>query len=204
MHSYLIVGNSPDQIDENIKLLTKKLGASHLEFPLTKINDVRNLISFTSKSFAKRVAIVIKEIDSASYASLNAFLKNLEEPQKNCFYILTATSLHKLPATIVSRCQIIKIGITNKLNEIQKENISKFLDLDSVEQILYVRKIKDRQEARNFCAELTIALHKKLISEPSNRANTSQRLRSIIETANRLSANTNVALQLGNLVISLV
>lgn len=53
----------------------------------------------------KRKTYVIDEAHMLSNASWNALLKTLEEPPPYAFFILATTEWHKVPATIVSRCQ---------------------------------------------------------------------------------------------------
>ena len=51
----------------------------------------------------------IKEADRLSMAAANALLKTLEEPKGKTFIVLRATSTRDVPATIVSRCQVIRL-----------------------------------------------------------------------------------------------
>ncbi len=71
------------------------------------IDNVRNLkdeISFTTALLKYRVYI-IDEVHMMSGPAFNALLKTLEEPPQYVVFILATTELHKLPTTIVSRCQ---------------------------------------------------------------------------------------------------
>lgn len=71
------------------------------------VDNVRNLkdeISFTPALLKYRVYI-IDEVHMMSAAAFNALLKTLEEPPKYVVFILATTEFHKLPTTIVSRCQ---------------------------------------------------------------------------------------------------
>ncbi len=53
----------------------------------------------------KRKVYIIDEVHMLSVAAFNALLKTLEEPQPHCLFILCTTELHKVPATIRSRCE---------------------------------------------------------------------------------------------------
>jgi len=203
MHSYLIVGNIEETEKQVIRLI-KKLQVFPLEFPLVKINDVRDLNSFTSKTFSKKTAVVIKRIDLAFVAALNAFLKNLEEPQTNLYYILTASSVHQLLPTIVSRCQIIRVRSNSNLDKDQIKRVRNFLELSSVEKFMYVKKIKERKEATKFIEQLSIKLHQNLLEDKSAMSKNAKLLRKTQRVAYRLNANTNVSLQLSSFAISLV
>ena len=68
------------------------------------IRDIRDEVSFTPASLKKRVYI-IDEVHMLSVSAFNALLKTLEEPPAHVVFILATTELHKLPATIISRCQ---------------------------------------------------------------------------------------------------
>ncbi len=71
------------------------------------VDHVRNLkdeIAFTPAELKYRVYI-IDEVHMMSSSAFNALLKTLEEPPAYVIFILATTELHKLPSTIVSRCQ---------------------------------------------------------------------------------------------------
>ncbi|MBP7134701.1 DNA polymerase III subunit gamma/tau, partial [Patescibacteria group bacterium] len=53
----------------------------------------------------KRKVYILDEAHMLSTASWNALLKTLEEPPAHAFFLLATTEVHKVPATIVSRCQ---------------------------------------------------------------------------------------------------
>ena len=68
------------------------------------IRDIRDEINFTPASCRYRVYI-IDEVHMLSIGAFNALLKTLEEPPAHVKFILATTEVHKLPVTIVSRCQ---------------------------------------------------------------------------------------------------
>lgn len=74
----------------------------------TGVDNVREQIieatRFTPSSGAYKV-FVIDEVHMLSTSAFNALLKTLEEPPAHVMFILATTELHKLPATVVSRCQ---------------------------------------------------------------------------------------------------
>lgn len=74
---------------------------------------------------------IIDEVHMLSTGAFNALLKTLEEPPANVIFILATTEPHKLPATILSRCQrfdfkrITAKGIEERLKDIAKDcNVS--------------------------------------------------------------------------------
>jgi len=68
------------------------------------IRDLREQISFTPTALKYRVYI-IDEVHMLTMQAFNALLKTLEEPPSHVVFILATTEVHKLPATILSRCQ---------------------------------------------------------------------------------------------------
>ena len=98
----------------------------------TGVNDVRDLIdeiTYTPTELKYRVYI-IDEVHMMSTQAFNALLKTLEEPPAHVIFILATTEIHKLPATIVSRCQRFDFGkidtsvICKRLGQVaEKENI---------------------------------------------------------------------------------
>ncbi|MCX6053581.1 MAG: DNA polymerase III subunit gamma/tau [Chloroflexi bacterium] len=73
----------------------------------TSVDDVRDLrekINF-SPSDGNFKVYIIDEVHMLSTAAFNALLKTLEEPPPHAIFILATTEVHKIPATVLSRCQ---------------------------------------------------------------------------------------------------
>lgn len=73
----------------------------------TSVEDVRDLrdkINF-SPNEGKYKVYIIDEVHMLSTAAFNALLKTLEEPPAHAIFILATTEVHKVPATVLSRCQ---------------------------------------------------------------------------------------------------
>ena len=68
------------------------------------IRDLRDETRYTPAQVKKRV-FIIDEVHMLSIGAFNALLKTLEEPPEHVLFILATTELHKVPATILSRCQ---------------------------------------------------------------------------------------------------
>lgn len=68
------------------------------------IRDLRDEANYTPVRAKYRVYI-IDEVHMLSVGAFNALLKTLEEPPEHVKFILATTEVHKLPATILSRCQ---------------------------------------------------------------------------------------------------
>ena len=68
------------------------------------IRELRDQVVF-SPAMAKYRVYIIDEVHMLSTPAFNALLKTLEEPPEHVVFILATTEVHKLPATILSRCQ---------------------------------------------------------------------------------------------------
>lgn len=90
------------------------------------VRDIRDDVVY-SPTDAKYKVYIIDEVHMMSSSAFNALLKTLEEPPSYVIFILATTEPHKLPVTILSRCQrydfkrISGDVITARLNEVMKE-----------------------------------------------------------------------------------
>ncbi|WP_153127401.1 DNA polymerase III subunit gamma/tau [Peribacillus tepidiphilus] len=69
-----------------------------------EIRDIRDKVKYAPNSVKYKVYIV-DEVHMLSIGAFNALLKTLEEPPKHVIFILATTEPHKIPLTIISRCQ---------------------------------------------------------------------------------------------------
>lgn len=69
-----------------------------------QIRDIRDNVKFAPTEGKKKVYI-IDEVHMLSQGAFNALLKTLEEPPAHVMFILATTEPHKIPLTIISRCQ---------------------------------------------------------------------------------------------------
>src|SRR6266540_932274 len=108
----------------------------------TSVDDVRDLrdkINF-SPSQGKYKIYIIDEVHMLSTAAFNALLKTLEEPPPHAIFVLATTEIHKIPATVLSRCQRhefrrVPVGeiVTNLKMIVKVENLQ--ADEDALVQI---------------------------------------------------------------------
>jgi len=68
------------------------------------IRDIRDKVKYAPSAVPFKVYI-IDEVHMLSIGAFNALLKTLEEPPKHVIFILATTEPHKIPLTIISRCQ---------------------------------------------------------------------------------------------------
>ena len=94
-----------------------------------EIRDLRDKVKY-APSIGKYKVYIIDEVHMLTTGAFNALLKTLEEPPHHVIFILATTESHKIPATILSRCQrydfrnIDEEDMVEKLNEIiTKEKI---------------------------------------------------------------------------------
>ena len=71
------------------------------------VDDMRQLIEQVQvpPQIGRYKVFIIDEVHMLSTATFNAFLKTLEEPPSHAIFVLATTEKHKIPATILSRCQ---------------------------------------------------------------------------------------------------
>lgn len=94
-----------------------------------EIRDIRDGVKY-APSAVKYKVYIIDEVHMLSQGAFNALLKTLEEPPEHVLFILATTEPHKIPLTIISRCQrfdlrsITSAGIVGKLRRIVEANDS--------------------------------------------------------------------------------
>lgn len=106
------------------------------------VDDIRQLrenVRYGPQKGRYRVYI-IDEVHMLSTAAFNAFLKTLEEPPAHAIFIFATTELHKIPATIASRCQRFnfkRIPLTDMEKQLQGicEEEKLHVDSDSLQLI---------------------------------------------------------------------
>ncbi|HET7098818.1 MAG TPA: hypothetical protein VFI61_01130 [Patescibacteria group bacterium] len=202
MHAFLLVEQEITNFQLSISNLASKLGAKVMEYPLVKIEDVRNLNNFLRLTITEPTLIYCPNIHETGVEALNAFLKNLEEPQENIYFALTAPSIRKVLPTIVSRCQVIQIR--NTKHEILDKGTGEFMKKTLNEKIMETDKIKDRGVAIDFVSNLINNLHTFMHSNEVDYTSTVHNIEIMTTTLNNLKKNGNVNLQLTNMVVGLI
>ena len=116
------------QINDNSNLDVVEIDAASNN-GVDEIRELKDKIKFLP-TVSKYKVYIIDEVHMLSMGAFNALLKTLEEPPKHIIFILATTEVHKIPITIISRCQrfdfkkISNEQIYNRLKYIvDKENI---------------------------------------------------------------------------------
>lgn len=101
----------------------------------TSVDDVRGLrdkINF-APSQGKYKIYIIDEVHMLSTAAFNALLKTLEEPPPHAIFVLATTEIHKIPATVLSRCQrheFRRVPVDEIVNQLKRIARDEHLEAD--------------------------------------------------------------------------
>lgn len=126
------VGIEPCNKCTNCKMILESKAIDLIEIDAashTGVDNIRQLkeaIDIPPTNFKYKVYI-IDEVHMLSIGAFNALLKTLEEPPAHAIFILATTELHKVPDTIISRCQQFNVKpltrneIINRLSQIAKK-----------------------------------------------------------------------------------
>ncbi|HRX63659.1 MAG TPA: DNA polymerase III subunit gamma/tau [Candidatus Absconditabacterales bacterium] len=105
--------------------------------------EILNKVGYPPTQLKKKI-YVIDEVHMLSKGAFNALLKTIEEPKDNVCFILATTEIHKVPETIMSRCQVF--------------NFKKVLENDMVKHLEEISKsegLKTDQEALQLIAKIS-------------------------------------------------
>ncbi|MBN3040963.1 MAG: hypothetical protein JW867_07530 [Candidatus Omnitrophica bacterium] len=132
-----------------------------------KIEAVRQGIGFLSlRSFSlPKKVLLIKDAQAFSLPAANAFLKTLEEPPKNSFIGLCASSLEGLPETIISRCRKIFLPFIQEEQEL--EECGQVLSFLRGKDMVF----RDRKKFVSFLWSFILILREDITSGIGNRNN---------------------------------
>lgn len=106
-----------------------------------EIRDLRDKVKYLPSECRYKVYI-IDEVHMLSQGAFNALLKTLEEPPSHVIFILATTEPHKIPATILSRCQRFDF-----------QSLDKADILERLQYVLNAENIKATPEAVDLIAE---------------------------------------------------
>lgn len=131
-----------------------------------EVRDIKEAIKFLP-SEGKYKVYIIDEIHMLTTAAFNALLKTLEEPPAHVIFILATTEIHKIPSTILSRCQRFEFKnlsqqqLVERLKYISKtENID--IEAKAIEKIATLAKgglrdaISILDQVSNYSEKITL------------------------------------------------
>lgn len=110
---------------------------------IDEIRELKEKIEF-KPSQGKYKVYIIDEVHMLTKEAFNALLKTLEEPPEHVVFILATTEPHKIPMTILSRCERIEFRLGSESNIITV-----------LGKVLSENKIKVQDEALNLIAQLS-------------------------------------------------
>ena len=93
------------------------------------IRDIRDKVKYAPSTVPYKVYI-IDEVHMISVNAFNALLKTLEEPPAHVVFILATTEPHKIPLTIISRCQRFDFKSIN--NKVIAERMQEIMELEKI------------------------------------------------------------------------
>ncbi len=149
----------------------------------TSVDDVRDLrekIGF-SPSTGRFKVYIIDEVHMLSTAAFNALLKTLEEPPSHAIFVLATTEVHKIPATVLSRCQ---------RHEFRRIPVVTIVDL--LKELVAKEKLTIDEETLNLIARQSTGAMRDAISLLDQLTSTGEKI--TLETAQQvLGTATNQA-----------
>ena len=133
---------------------------------IDEVRDIKEAIKFLP-SEGKYKVYIIDEVHMLTTAAFNALLKTLEEPPAHVIFILATTEIHKIPSTILSRCQRFEFKnlsqqqLVERLKYISKtENID--IEAKAIEKIATLAKgglrdaISILDQVSNYSEKITL------------------------------------------------
>ena len=108
------------------------------------IRDIRDEVQY-SPTEGKYKVYIIDEVHMLSIGAFNALLKTLEEPPSYVIFILATTEAHKIPITILSRCQrydFRRISIDTIANRLEELMVKEGIEAEA-KALRYVAKVAD-------------------------------------------------------------
>ena len=132
-----------------------------------EVRDIKEAIKFLPTEGKYKVYIV-DEVHMLTTAAFNALLKTLEEPPAHVIFILATTEIHKIPATILSRCQRFEFKnlsqeqLIDRLRYIAKEE-NLVIEDEAIEKIAALAKgglrdaISILDQVSNYSEQITLS-----------------------------------------------
>lgn len=131
-------------------MINKGTSLDYVEIDAASYTGVDNIreeiidkIAYPPTALKKKI-YVIDEVHMLSTGAFNALLKTIEEPKDNVCFIFATTEIHKVPETIISRCQVFNFKKVN--NPTMTQHLQKICEKEQVQYTL---------EALNMLSEIS-------------------------------------------------
>ena len=134
------------------------------------IRDLRDNVLYTPSILKKRVYI-IDEAHMLSDSAFNALLKTIEEPPEHVLFIFATTEQHKIPATIISRCQRFefrRISVASLVKRLMYIAKAEGIDLTDEGATIIARTAQGGMRDAISLMELCAGAHTKITPEHVN------------------------------------
>ena len=144
------VGGNPCGVCSSCKKITANASMNVIEIDAASnngVDNIREIVEQVSYSPAegKYKVYIIDEVHMLSIGAFNALLKTLEEPPSYVIFILATTEAHKIPITILSRCQrydFKRISIDTIMLRLQELAVKEEIDVEE-RALRYIAKCGD-------------------------------------------------------------
>ena len=134
----------------------------------TGVADVREIIESVkySPASARKKVYIIDEVHMLSQSAFNALLKIMEEPPEHAIFILATTEAHKVPPTIMSRCQrydFKKIPVEKIKESLEKITKAEEIRIDTETLYLIARESEgSMRDSLSLLDQLTVSFEDKI------------------------------------------
>ena len=213
MHAFLFVGSTNQQRQKEIQdrlagwhilpVDCVELSAESEHITINQVRDFQKRLLLTPLQSPYTVGI-IQDAQALTLEAQQALLKLLEEPPPHAYVISETESEHQLLATIVSRCQIVRLmeDKTDQLTDEQIQTIKKLLNVKPSGIFAEVdNHTGDRGEAKQWIRELLPSARELMLTEQSEKI--VRLVRRLQRAYSQLSVNCNPKLVLDRVFLSL-
>lgn len=215
MHSYLVVGGEPDQRVRFVESLLTDHGVEQgpsarylLESPATSIgiDAVRQAKMWLGRATQHRRACVVPNAHRLTQAAQHALLKEMEEPEANTIFLLSAPSEFFLLPTLRSRCTIRRLRKTPQETRplLLPEWMATAISQRTVgRRMALLSQDTAREDPARFLDELIERLFELTVSTDCKNKPPAHLLRAALKARGRLDAQCNPGLVLGQFLLDI-
>jgi len=135
---------------------------------IDEIRELRENIKFAPLE-GKFKVVIIDEVHMLTTQAFNALLKTLEEPPSHVKFVMATTDVHKVPQTIISRCQ--RFDFLPITNEVIKARLQEILKAESVKidesslELIASKSDGSMRDALGFLDQILVFSDKKITNE---------------------------------------